>query len=209
MVAETRLTAARFPVWTLAISASALLVFVFPELQSFLIYDHDAISHGELWRLATGNLVHLSCTHLTYDLTAFVIAGTIIETRGYRFFPTLILTSAALIGIILLCAQPALYFFGGLSGVVTAAVTYLCLHGLLEKGAWRWACTLMLAGIAAKIGAELMHGKSFLLAAAGTEEFVPVPLSHFIGAVTAIILFLVLNSARIVHREHAPRISDE
>lgn len=202
MVAETRLTAARFPVWTPTISAGALLVFVYPELQSLLIYDRNAISHGELWRLATGNLVHLSRTHLTYDLTAFLIAGTIIEVRGYRFFPALILTSAVLIGIILLYAQPALHFFGGLSGVVTAAVIYLCLHGLFEKGAWRWACAFMLIGMVAKIGAELMYVKPFFLAA-GTEKFVPVPLSHFAGAVTAILLFWMRNSAWIVHREHA------
>lgn len=192
MDAEAHLTEVRFPVLTLAICAGAILIFIAPELGTLLIYDRAAITQGELWRLATGNLVHLSSTHLTYNLAAFLIAGTIIEIRGYRFFPILCLSAAVLIGIVLCGFEPAMYFYAGLSGVVTAAVTYLCLHGLSEKGAWRWLCAAMLAGLTAKIGVELMLGKSFLLAVS-TEEFVSVPLSHLIGTVTAILLFVSMR----------------
>ena len=192
MEAEAQLTAARFPVWTLVICASAIFIFNFPELSAFLIYDRAAIAHGEIWRLITGNLVHLSFTHLAYNLVAFLIAGMIIEIRGYRFFATLCLSTAIFIGMILFVVEPAMYFYAGLSGVVTAAVTYLCLHGLTEKGTWRWLCAAMLVGITAKIGMELAFGKSFLLAV-GTQEFVPMPLSHLIGTVTAILLFVFVR----------------
>ena len=188
MDAEAHLTAIRFPVLALVICASAILIFNSPELQTLLIYDRAAIAHGELWRLVTGNLVHLSTTHLAYNVAAFLIAGTIIEIRGYRLFTTLCISAAMLIGIILFVVEPAMYFYAGLSGIVTATVTYLCLHGLSEKGAWRWLCAAMLVGLTAKIGVELILGKSFLLAVS-TEEFMPVPLSHLIGAVTAILLF--------------------
>jgi len=200
--AEAHLTAVRFPVWTLVICASAVLIFNSPELRTLLIYDRAAITHGELWRLVTGNLVHLSNTHLAYDLVAFLIAGTIIEIRCYRFFPTLCLSAAILIGIILYGVEPGMYFYAGLSGVVTAAITYLCLHGLTEKGMWRWLCAAMLAGVIAKIGIELMLDQSFLLSV-GTEEFVPVPLSHLIGTVTAILLFLMSLSASLEHPKNA------
>jgi len=186
--AQAHLTAARFPVWTLAICAGAALVLIVPGLGPLLIYDRAAIAHGELWRLVTGNLVHFSTTHLACDLGAFLIAGTIIEIRGYRHFPMLCLSAAMLIGIVLYRFEPAMYFYAGLSGVMTAAVTYLCLRGLTEKGTWRWLCATMLAGLAAKTGVELALGKSLLLAAS-TEAFVPAPLSHLVGSVTAIFLF--------------------
>ncbi len=192
MDAQAHLIAARFPYRTLAISAGALLVFILPGLGSLLIYDRAAIIHGELWRLVTGNLVHLSTSHLAYDLAAFLIVGTIIEIRGYRFFPMLCLSAATFIGIILFWVEPEMFFYAGLSGVVTAAVTYLCLQGLTEKGSWRWLCAAMLASLAFKFWVELAFGK-FLLLAVSTEDFVPVPLSHLIGSVTAITLFVLMH----------------
>jgi len=164
MDATTRLTGMRPPLWTLLICAGAALIFGLPALRPILIYDRSAIAHGELWRLVTGNLVHLSTAHLGCDLAAFFIAGAIIEVRGYRGFPVMCLTAGTFIGIVLYCAEPAMYYFAGLSGVAMAAVTFLCLHGLTEKGAWHWLCAAVLAGVTAKVGLELTFGKSLLSA---------------------------------------------
>ncbi len=185
----THLTARRQPLWTLLICAGAALIFSLPSLPPLFIYDHAAIAHGELWRLVTGNLVHLSPAHLGYDLAAFFIAGAIIEVRGYRLFPALCLSAATLIGVVLYFAEPAMYYYAGLSGVATAAVTYLCLHELTEKEAWRWLCAAVLAVVLAKVGFELAFGKSLLLA--GAQGFVPAPLSHLAGATTALLLFVL------------------
>ena len=192
MDTQARLIPKWLPVWTLAICSSAVLLYIMPTLESLLIFDRAAIAHGELWRLATGNLVHLSPSHLGYDLGAFLIAGTLIEIRAYRFFPLLCLSAALLIGIAIFWFEPEIYFFGGLSGIVTAAVTYLCLHGLFEKGVWRWLCTAMLAGLTAKIGIELLPGQAFLLVT-HSEKFVPIPLSHLVGSIAAIILFVPMR----------------
>jgi rhomboid family GlyGly-CTERM serine protease len=191
MDAATRLTM-RPPSWTLLICAGAALIFASPALGALLIYDRAGIAHGELWRLATGNLVHFSPAHLCFDLTAFFIAGAIIEVRGYRRFPVLCLAAATLIGIVLYFAEPAMYYYGGLSGVAMAAVTYLCLHGLTEKGAWHWLCAAVLAGVTAKLGFELAFGKS-LLGEAGAQEFFPAPLSHLVGTITALLLFVFVR----------------
>jgi rhomboid family GlyGly-CTERM serine protease len=207
MDAEARLITVRFPVWTLAICAGAAFIFIAPELGTLLIYDRAAIAHGELWRLVTGNLVHLSTTHLAYNLAAFLITGAIIEIRGYRFFPMLCLAAAILIGIALYCSKPAMYYYAGLSGVVTAAITYLCLHGLTEKGTWRWLCATMLAGVVAKLWIELMIGKSFLLAVS-TDEFAPAPLSHLIGAITAMLLFVSTHLSAHIGRMNTARPRD-
>ena len=192
MDAQAQLTASRLPVWTLAICACALLVFLVPGLATLLVYDRAAITHGELWRLVTGNLVHFSTTHLVYDLASFLIAGAIIEIRGYQYFPMLCLSAAMLIGVAVFSFAPELHFYGGISGIVTAAVTYLCLHGVSEKGTWRWLCAAMLAGLAAKFWIEIALGESLLLAVS-TETFVPVPLSHLIGAITALLAFVLMR----------------
>ncbi len=192
MAAQALLSTARLPVRTLAICAVALLVHFLPWLGQLLIYDRSAIAHGELWRLLTGNLVHLSGAHLALDMAAFLIAGAIIEQRGYRHFTTLCVSAAALIGVAIYLFEPTLQFYGGLSGVVTAAVAYLCLQGMTEHGSWRWLCAAMLAGLSAKLWIELVWGKSLLLVV-GSGNFVPVPLSHLTGAAVAVFLFALLH----------------
>lgn len=208
MAAQALLSSARLPVRTLAISAAALLVHFVPGLSTLLIYDRAAISHGELWRLLTGNLVHLSDAHLAGDVSAFLIAGAIIEQRGYRHFMTLCVSAAALIGVAIYLFEPALQFYGGLSGVVTAAVMYLCLQGMTEQGSWRWLCAAMLAGLSAKLCIELVWGKSLLLAFS-TGNFVPVPLSHMTGAGAAAILFALLlrSPASMAARDAARNVT--
>lgn len=180
----------RYPLWTLAMCAGAVLIFCLPSLATVLIYDRAAIAHGELWRFVTGNLVHYSAAHLGYDLLALLVAGTMIEISGYRHYPILCFASAACIGMVLYWTEPAMWYYAGLSGVATAAIVYLCLHGLAEKGAWRWVCAAVLPGLSIKVGIELTFNES-LLFAAGSGEFLPAPLSHLVGAGAALFLFVL------------------
>jgi rhomboid family GlyGly-CTERM serine protease len=199
---STHLTAPRLPGWTLVISAFALIIFFFPTLGNLLIYDRAAIIHGEIWRLLTGNLVHFSITHLVYNLIAWLIAGTIIEFHGYRFFPALCLSSSIFIGVTLFILEPELYFYAGLSGMVSAAVTYLCLHGIGEKGIWRWLCAATLTGLITKTVIEMRSGSSFMLLIS-EENFAPVPLSHLAGIIAAIFLFFLLRTT--IYLRHSKR----
>jgi len=187
--AASRLNPARLPFGTLFICAIAGAVFGSPQLQALLIYDRAAIGDGELWRLVTGNLVHYSAPHFAYDVTPLLIAGLLIEIRSHGHFVALCLLSGAFIGMALYLGKPEVIVFGGLSGIVTAAVTFLCLQGLEKTGAWRWLCLAVLVCLALKISTEMAFGSSFLLGA-GPQNFVPVPESHVIGAATALLLFL-------------------
>jgi len=187
--AATRLNPARFPLWTLLVCVIAGAVYGSAPLQALLIYDRAAIDDGELWRVVTGNLVHHSASHFVYDVVPFLIAGTLMEIQQLRYSAALYLASAALIGAALYLGKPEIIVFGGLSGVVTAAVMFLCLHGLDETGAWRWLCLAVLACLVAKIGAEMALGSSFLFTTE-PQNFVPVPESHVVGAAAALLLFL-------------------
>ncbi|MCI0411019.1 MAG: rhombosortase [Acidobacteria bacterium] len=176
------------PVVTLLMAAGALAVYVLPGLASQMVYDRTAILSGEVWRLLTGNWVHFSPSHLLYDLLALGLAGWIIERRGYPSFGPFCVLSALGIGTVLLAVRPEVQAYGGLSGVATGAIVYLALHGLKEPGPWRWICTAALVLTVGKVLLESMTGR-LTFAAAGSVSFVPLPLSHVVGGLTASFIF--------------------
>jgi len=188
--ATPRLIPLRIPLATLLVCSAAGVVFAQPQLQALLIYDRAAIDGGEIWRLVTGNLVHFSPSHFLYDVVPLFVAGAVIEMRGSRRFAILCLASAATIGATVYVGRPELSVFGGLSGIVMAAFTYLCLDGLNESGAWRRLCQVALILLVVKMSIEMTLGWSLeSFAESESPSFVPVPSAHIAGAVTALILF--------------------
>ena len=177
-----------FPALTLLLCGAAVVVFSAPILSGALIYDRVAITQGEWWRLVTGNLVHYSAAHLVYDLLAFSITGTLIEQQHRPHLGLLVLLAASLIGAVLWFVHPELRYYGGLSGVATAAVVYLCLGGLNVRGAWRWVCIAALAALALKMGYESVTGESLTGQGGLQQSFIPVPYAHVAGALGALLL---------------------
>lgn len=181
------------PVWTLLVAGAAVAVYTVPGLREALIYDRELIAHGEWWRLVTGNFVHHSSRHLGYDLLAFLIAGALIEIRRLPGFAVLCLAAGIAVGAVVYILEPGMRYYGGLSGIVTAAVVYLCLWGLTETGWWRWLCAGVLSLMTVKIGVELALNQS-LLDTGGQHPFVPVPLSHAAGVASAVLLFVATGT---------------
>lgn len=176
------------PIITTLVVAAGIGTYLIPGLASHLVYDRAAILAGEAWRLFTGSWVHFSPRHLLYDLLAFGIAGWIIERRGYPFFGPLCVLSAVGIGTVLLAIRPEAQSYGGLSGVATGAVIYLALHGLREPAPWRWVCAGALVLTVGKVLVESLAGR-FIVGATGSVPFVPLPLSHVVGGLSAGLLF--------------------
>lgn len=199
MDASARLNPVTLPVLTLLLCGAAAVVFVAPALQMAFIYDRAAIAGGEWWRLVTCNFVHHSSTHFAYDVVAFFIAGTLIELRRYRNFWLVCLIAGTTIGAVLYVTTPEMDYYGGLSGIVTAAVVYLCLQGLTEAGPWRALCGLALTIVIAKIGSECAFETS-LLTYAEPQLFRPTPMSHVVGAAAALLLFLSTRLTSLLRR---------
>ncbi len=166
-----------------------------PSLAAALVYNRGAISHGEVWRLATGNVTHLSIGHFARDLSAFVVIGVLAETKAPRHFAMLCLASSVLIGVVLYIADLGLLVYGGLSGVVTAAIVYYCLHTLQHGGHSRTVHLAVLACMALKLALELKLGRS-LLGAMDSESVELVPLSHLAGGASAAIFFAATQFLR-------------
>lgn len=187
------------PARTLLLMLVAVVIFAVPTLSSLLIYDREAILAGEIWRLITGNLVHFTPAHLFFDLTAVGVAGWIIEQRGYPHFWGVAGLSAFSVGAGLLAGIPEASRYGGLSGVAIGMTAYASLCGMKENGLWQRVCTALFLLIMVKVALEFLTGQSLSTAIAKTP-FIPVPLSHAMGAFAGVLVALSNNGLVISSR---------
>jgi rhomboid family GlyGly-CTERM serine protease len=186
-VAAARNEACR-PVATLLVAAAGLAVFLSPAATQWLIYDRDRVLAGQVWRLLTGNVVHLSASHLLYNLVVFVAAGIWIERSQRPAYLLLISLTATASGLYFLTVMPQMARYGGLSGVVSAIIVYLSLQEIGQGGISRVVWTTVLALFTAKVGYEILFGQAVFAVSASTP-FEVVPVAHIIGAIAAIVLF--------------------
>ena len=189
------------PVVTLFMVVAAVVVFMAPALHPALVYDRSAILGGQLWRLGTGPWVHFSASHFLYDTLVLGIAGWMIERRAYPNFGWLCAVTPVVTGLAMLAVEPRLEICGGLSGLATAAVVFLALHGLEESGAWRWICSSALIATIGKIVMEITSGR-FVFVQPDDASFLPVPSVHIMGALTAfaVVIWNKVHKARKLRR---------
>lgn len=111
----------------LVIASLALLLALSGENGDLALrYDRVAIMNGEWWRLLTGNLVHLSWSHLWLNLAGLILVWLLFYTAlTARAWWTVTVASAAAVGLGLLLFDPELEWYVGLSGM---------LHGLFAAG---------------------------------------------------------------------------
>ena len=91
-------------------------------------WRRDAIGHGELWRLWTGQFCHWSRLHLAGNLAAAAAIGVIAGRPVRRWLAALPLV-APLLSLFLLVAAPGLESYRGLSGLVGVLVAAAVVEG--------------------------------------------------------------------------------
>lgn len=180
--------AVRIPILIFGI-LPALLAAV-PQFHEALLFDRDAIASGQLWRLWTGHWIHFSNSHLLWNVAALVIVGTWLEAvRPGRLLRYTAL-AAPLISIGLLVFDPLLASYGGLSGLGTGIVAQLGFCLVKNRENDRWAGIGILGLIAIKLWHDSAQGTA-LLSNFGSTEIVMAPTSHLIGALLALVIFVV------------------
>lgn len=187
-----------FSIKTFFIVVLAFIVFVNDSLFNLLIFTRESIIDGEFWRIITGNLVHFSIYHISFNLLAFGATGWIIEQKGYPGYLSLILFSAISIGLSVFIFQPKIELYGGLSGIVHATMVYVALFGLKEKGVWRQISISFLVLVFLKLGQELVTNSALVY---NDTTYVIVPLSHLTGVIVAIVQFSFLQYMRNKQKE--------
>lgn len=176
------------PVFTLSVMTGAIVSYLSADVSACLVYDRQAILNGEFWRLLTSHLVHFNLPHLVFDLSAFGLAGWVIEMRGCRHFGWLCIAMGACISLFLMLMKTEIAFYGGLSGPACGAFVYLALCGLQDSRPWGFISRMVLFMIALKIVIEALQGEFFLksMAAASVE---PIWEAHAIGSAVALSAF--------------------
>jgi rhomboid family GlyGly-CTERM serine protease len=196
---------ATIPWASLGVVAVALGLAAAPTLAPSLLYDRAALERGEYWRLWTGHFVHFGLSHLLWNLAVFAVAGIWAERVAPRRARMLLIVTPPIIGVALFGLDPNLGFYGGLSGVTAAMLTFLAFAQLARiaeteaaavvvvvAGAEarsaapsdRWFWRTVLALIILKIAAEFAVN-SPLLARFASEGIQPVPLAHLAGVLAA------------------------
>ncbi len=150
--------------------------------QEALRYDRDAIAHGQVWRLISGNFLHLSWMHLALNLAGLALVWLFFGQcfRTWQWIAIILFTSLVT-GLGLLVLVPSVGWYVGLSGALHGYFTAGCVAEIrlkLREGWW------MLALIAAKLAWEQTYGPMPGTAAlAGGEVIVD---AHLYGAIAGL-----------------------
>lgn len=191
---ETKGIVSKIPTFTVGVLVFCIASSKATLLASLFIYDREAILNGELWRLVTSHFVHFNDIHLIYNLTAFGVIGWLIEYKGHCYFKLLYLLMACSISAVMIVFKPDMSFFGGLSGIVCGSVAYFSLQCLREQTPWRNISILAIIFLFVKVVLEIYTSGS-LLPYWGIHDFIPIPISHGIGILTAFIFFFLVQKS--------------
>lgn len=172
-----------WPLWLLGLCAAVLSV-AGGDASPALRYERANILHGEAWRLATGQLVHLGMSHLALNLAGLLLIGWLFAPV-LRASQWLLLLAGSWLAICagFLLLEPQLAWYVGLSGI---------LHGLLlgaavlDRGLESRVRILLIAGILAKLAWEQWAGAlPFTAEAAGGPVVVDAHLYGGLGGLFA------------------------
>ena len=168
----------------------SLLFQVFdPATTEWLRYDRTAIHNGELWRILSGNLVHLGWEHLLMNLAGLILIwllyGRLLSNQQWLL---VVLMSSLAVGVGLYLTNPQLDWYVGQSGMLHGLfVTGLVIN--LRKGyKLEW---LLLLGLIVKLIWEQIHG-----ALPGSAELAGGAVivdAHLFGAISGIIAGTLLK----------------
>ena len=178
--------------------AAALSTVANPILR----FDRSAIQHGEVWRLFSGNFVHLGWSHLLLNLAGLAVIWMLYHRLlSLRSWLLVVVVSSLAVGVGLWLLNPQLEWYVGLSG---------SLHGLFFAG----AITSLAAGYRAEwLLLVVMFGKllweQFVGPTPGTADLAGGPVivdAHLYGAIAGIVCGVFFYRA---HRQAARAQSKE
>ena len=176
----------RVPTVTLAVALLAAVVHWLPILAGALVYDRARVLDGDVWRVVTGSLVHVSRAHLLANLAAVLLLGAVVERRGRARAALLYAGAAAAVGVALLALAPTMARYAGLSGVVHALLAAAALDAARGRGARRLAGIGVLLLLVARIAVDVAHPRTMPTADGGAAEVAAV--AHLAGVAAALLL---------------------
>jgi len=174
----------RIPWVTISVCLLALLVAVLPT-QEWFLYKRTNLMQGQLWRLYSGHWAHFGGAHLFWNVLTLLVAGTWLEVSQRRLLLWCfgLVPPLVSLGLLLLC--PRMEIYGGLSAVVVAVTTSLCV--VQQRTGMKLLWRGLLLCLIAKIIFEGLSGNSLT----GLFRDSPVramPQAHALGLVLGLLL---------------------
>ncbi|TYK64820.1 rhombosortase [Colwellia echini] len=141
------------------ISILAILAFVFDDqIANLFVYQHNAISQGELWRVFTGHLFHTNAVHLLLNLSALLLLwalhGHFYNIKNYSL---MFISSALVCSLGLYLFSPDISQYVGLSGVIHGIFVFGAIMDIRHKDKTGY---LLFIGVWLKIAHEQYYGAS-------------------------------------------------
>ena len=170
-------------------------------------YDPWAIHRGEIWRLMTGHMAHLSAVHAALNLAAL---GLMLYGFGYgrsgRALLFCAVVSALTISLSLYVWQPNVSYYVGMSGVLHGLFLFMLLPLCSQKKPLAWFALTLLA-------AKLLYEFWQPAGSTATEQLIGGPVltvAHWYGAVGGMLASGLWCSYRTLTRQcSATRNSDQ
>lgn len=165
--------------WRVPMALGALLIALQAAgWRDALEYRRAAVLRGQVWRLLTGNLVHLGWAHLARDVAGlFLIWGLLGRSMDERSWAWVALASGLAVGLGLLAFSPNIAWYVGISGVLFGGFCAGAFSGFQDRPMYAGALLLGMAGVIA----WTMHAGALPAETMGLGGAV-VPEAHLYGA---------------------------
>jgi len=139
------------------ITVLAILAFVFDaQVTDFLVYQHQLIGQGEVWRGLTGHFLHTNGIHLLLNLAALILLWAL---HGHFYnlvnYSLLFITSAIICSVGLYFFSPQISQYVGLSGVIHGIFVFGAVMDIYNKDKTGY---LLFIGVWLKVGHEQLYG---------------------------------------------------
>ena len=126
------------------------------RVQTLLRYDRVAILHGQVWRVFSGNFVHLGVGHLLEDMAGAVLLWLLFADvlSGWRMLLLIVIGSLA-VGLGLLLGDPGIGWYVGISGALDTIWAAGAMELIRRRDRFGW----VLGGfLVAKLAYEQLFG---------------------------------------------------
>jgi len=177
--------------YVLLIIASIVLLVAFGghTVTDFFKYQRESVLNGQLWRMFTAPLVHLTWSHALMNLAGlFIIWGLFAQTLSNRAWLILTFCCTLVISAGLLLLQPEVYWYVGLSGLLHS---YFSAGAIADRHMHRFTSILMLILLAGKLSWEQTLGP--LPGSAETAGGKVITEAHLYGAISGLIVGWLLS----------------
>ena len=174
------------------------------QLNPWLSYDRDAVLHGQVWRLLSGNFVHLNLNHGFMNMATLAVAIVLfLPLKSLRWWALALLSCCLAVGIGLLLFSPQVSNYVGLSGALYGVLAAGLLLRLMEPEKMRWLNLLVLMAIAGKVIEQQLPSfdPNYLRAFIGGRV---VADAHLYGLICGLLIALIEIVSRRRHGHRPP-----